>query len=318
MQISGQIHACRENTLLILAFTLAIQLLPPLGHIMNAGFIIGKNLNILTFSQKNITNRCILQSIVVLKCILQRTLSSTCSTFHQLINVSTADSNGKQSYSSQYRETSSHIIRHHKSIVTFFISYLLKRSLSLVSGGVDSLSGTFLAIFGFQFLLEYPECDGRLSGSTGLGDHINREISVSYHIHQVLQISRTDGVTTEINLRSLTDALIYNIIETMSQKFDSCSRSQIGTADTDHQQYLRITLDLLGCFLHSGKLFLVILYRKIDPSQEIITRTALRYQHFLGIQCQFLHIAYFFRRNKCICFSIIKCNMFAHIIAPFP
>ena len=45
MQIGGQVHTCRENTLLILALGLAVKLLPPLGNVVRAGLIVCQNLD---------------------------------------------------------------------------------------------------------------------------------------------------------------------------------------------------------------------------------------------------------------------------------
>ena len=61
----------------------------------------------------------------------------------------------------------------------------------------------------------------------------------------------------------------------MSQKLDGCSGAQVGAADTDDQQYIRIRLDLRCCLFDAGKLILIIVHWKIDPSKEIIACTCL-------------------------------------------
>ena len=82
----------------------------------------------------------------------------------------------------------------------------------------------------------------------------------------MLNISRTNRITYKINLRCLPDLLTYGVIKAVSQEFNSSSCSEIGTADTDYKQYLGITLDLLCSLFDSGKLFLIIVNRKIDPA----------------------------------------------------
>ena len=51
MQIGGQIHACREQALVVLTFALTEQLLPPLTYIMNSGLVVRQDLNTLALAQ---------------------------------------------------------------------------------------------------------------------------------------------------------------------------------------------------------------------------------------------------------------------------
>jgi hypothetical protein len=85
-----------------------------------------------------------------------------------------------------------------------------------IGGSINSLCRALLAVFSFQLLLEYTESNSGLCGGTGLGDHVDGEISVAYYIHQVLQIGGADGVTTEVDLRSLTYTLIQYIVEAVA------------------------------------------------------------------------------------------------------
>ena len=70
---------------------------------------------------KHIADCRILQSIVVIKTILQAVLTSVCCTFHQLIQICAGYCDGKKPYSSKYGETSSYIIRHYESLISFRI-----------------------------------------------------------------------------------------------------------------------------------------------------------------------------------------------------
>ena len=61
----------------------------------------------------------------------------------------------------------------------------------------------------------------------------------------------------------------------MAKCFDRCSCAEIGSADTDHDQYIGIALDLLCCLLDTIELILVVIYGKVDPSEEIISLAGL-------------------------------------------
>ena len=65
----------------------------------------------------------------------------------------------------------------------------------------------FFAVFLLGHLFKYTECNSRLRSRAGLGDHIDREIPVADDIDQMLDISRADGITNEINFRRLPDRL---------------------------------------------------------------------------------------------------------------
>ena len=93
---------------------------------------------------------------------------------------------------------------------------MLQGSLRLVGGCVNTLCSLFLAVFLFQNFLEYTERDSGLCGGTGLGNHVDGEISVSHYIHKVLNIGRADGVSYIINFRCLADALVYHVVEAVS------------------------------------------------------------------------------------------------------
>ena len=99
----------------------------------------------------------------------------------------------------------------------------------------------------------------------------------------------------------------------MIQKFIGRSGSQIGTADTDHQQHIGILADLFCRLFDAVKLFLIIIDRKINPSQKIISGSRLGNQHFFGVQNQLFHILHFFFRDKWSSLGIIECN-FSHTI----
>ena len=176
MQVCGQIHCCRENTLLILAFTFSEQLLPPLRYIMQAGLVVCYDLYVFALSQKNIADCGIQQSIIGLIGSFQSFLSSGSSAFHQFINIQTCCSDRKKTYCCQYGETASYIIRNYEGLIALFISQILQCASCLVCGCINTLVGFLTAIFFNQHLLKYTESNRRLCGCSGFGNNVDREI----------------------------------------------------------------------------------------------------------------------------------------------
>ena len=143
---------------------------------MQAGLIVGYDLYVFTFSQKNIADCGIQQSAVRLIWIFQCFLSSGSSALHQLVNVQTCCCDGKKTYCCQHGETTAYIIRNYKGLIAFFVSQVLQGSSCLVCGCVNTLVCFFAAIFFNQHFLKYTECDSRLCGCSGFGNNIDREI----------------------------------------------------------------------------------------------------------------------------------------------
>ena len=238
MKVCCQIYCCRENTFLIFSFTLSVKLFPPLIDIVKAWFVICQNLYSFSLAKKNVTDCSIFQRVIILKGIVKRDLPSGSSSFHQLINVSSAYCDRKKSYGCKYRISSSYIIRNNKLFISFFICNLLQGSASLVCCCIDSLCSALFSVFLFKDFLKYAESNGRLCGSTGFRNHVNREISVSHYVNKPLDIAAADTVSNIVDLRCFADFSGNIIIKTMSQKLNCCSGSQIGTSNTDYKKNL--------------------------------------------------------------------------------
>ena len=61
---------------------------------------------------------------------------------------------------------------------------------------------------------------------------------ITDHLKPVIAKLEECGISTEINLRSLSLVLAQHIVKAVSQKLNGCSRTQIGTADTDDKKHL--------------------------------------------------------------------------------
>ena len=133
---------------------------------MQARFIISKNFNCLSFTQQNVANCRILQSVIFCKIILHSRFSSGSRAFHQFFNISPAYRDRQKSYSCQNRKTSSHIIRNYERLIPLFRRKLFQCSLRLVCRSIDSLCGLFFSIFLFQYFFKNSKGNGWLCSSS--------------------------------------------------------------------------------------------------------------------------------------------------------
>ena len=269
---------------------------------MHARLIVCQNLNGFSFVVKDVTDCCVEDCVVLLEGSVQCSLSSCCCAFHQFGDISAADSDRKKAYSGQYGETASYVIRNNKALVAFLCCQILQGSLGLVGGSINSLCCLFLTIFLLSHFLEDTESDGRLCGGTGFGNNIYREITVADHIDQMLEIGAADAVSAVINLRRFPNLFRKVIIKTMTQELDGSSGSQIRTADADHYQNVAVVFDLVGSFLDSCKLFFIIVHRKVDPAEEVVSSAAFLHQDIFGGLSDGLNGSNFIFANELHCF----------------
>ena len=62
------------------------------------------------------------------------------------------------------------------------------------------------------------------------------------------------------------------------QKLDHGARAEIAAADANDDKRLGVRLDLLCRSLNAGELFPVVIYRQVDPADEVIACAGAVYQ----------------------------------------
>ena len=127
----------------------------------------------------------------------------------------------------------------------------------------------------------------------------------------MFNIGRTNGIPNKINFGSFSDFFADGVVEAMSQKLNGGSCPEIGASDADNQKNIGIFLDFAGSFFDSGKFFLVVIYRQINPAKEIVAGACFGNQYFFCIHSQLLHGVYFMLLNEGGSLGIIKCD-FVH------
>ena len=264
---------------MVLALTLAEQLLPPLVHHGIARFIRDHDLDALALAKQNIAHGRILVAVVFHQVGLLIQLTRLRSALHQGINVRTADGDGQQTHSSQNREAPADIIRHYKGLVSFAVRQLLERSLGTVSSAENTLPRTLFSIFLLQQFAEHAESNGRLRRRAGLADHIDRNIFPLAQGNQLCQSAGADTVAAIIDIGRI---LRQRVVAVGLQKFNRSAGTQIRTADADYDKYIRILLDSgSGCF-DAGELFFIIIDGQIHPAQKIVSQTGTAVQRIVG------------------------------------
>ena len=195
---------------------------------------------------------------------------------HQSVDVNTGSGDGQQANSGQNGEAAADVIGHHELLVALGVGQTLQSAAGLVGGGVDALLGALLAVLLLQHGLEDTEGNGGLGGGAGLGDDVDGEVAVADDLDQLQQGVGGQTVAGEVDVGSL---LLLQVIVGRGQQLHNGAGAQIGTADADDHQNLRLLLDLLGSGLDAGELLLVIVAGQSHPAGEITAGAVMLRQH---------------------------------------
>ena len=279
MQVGGVLQAGREQTLVLFALALAVELLPPLGKEAEGGLVASQHLHLLAGAVQSVAGGGILPGGVI-QAAHGQLFHSLAGTAHEGADVNTGAGNGQQAYSGEDGVATADGVGHHKFFIAFSVGQTLQSTPGLVSGGIDAIPGTFLAILLLQQALEYPEAHGGLSGSAGLGDDVDGEVSVADEGDDIQQGVGGQAVACKENIRGI---LLLQVIEGGTQQVDHGAGTQVGTADADDYQHLRLLANLLRGCLDAGEFLLVIVTGEIHPAGKVTAGAIVVSQHGSGL-----------------------------------
>ena len=283
---------------------------------MQARLVVREHLDLFALAHQDVADCRILKGRVLLEGSVHRELSAGSRAFHQLVDIRAADRDRKQADSRQDGESAADVVRNDKGLISFFCGKSLQRASCLVRRGVDALRGAFLAVLLLQDRAEYAERDRRLRRRAGLGDDVHGEIAAFDDVHDLLDVGRAHAVADVVDLRGLPDALRDVVVESVTKEFDRRARAEVGAADADDEEDVGITLDLLRRLLDPRELFLVIIHRKVDPSEEVVPLSVLRDEPVLRVLCLELHGRDLVIGDEVLCACALKSHLVCHVLPP--
>lgn len=192
-------------------------------------------------------------------------------TLHDLVDVDARRRHRQQTDRRQHGKASADVVRHHEGFVALVVRELLECAALLVGGSEDALLRALTAVLLFAQLLENAERDGRFGCRARLGDDVDAKIAVADDLHEVVQIARRNVVAREVDLgRALRAHLIVHLAV---YELDGRSRAQIRAADADYDKHVSRLADFLRRLLDACKFLSVIVFRKIEPAEKIVSRS---------------------------------------------
>ena len=267
VEVSGELHAGGEETLVLLALALAVELLPPLGHEAEAGLVSGQHLDLIAGAVQGRAACGILPCGVGGVVGLGAGLHHLGSAAHEGIDVHACYGDGQQTHGGQHTVAAAHVIGDNEGFVAVLVGQILQRTLVGIGGGIDALGSALLAVLLLCQLAEEAEGHGGLSGSAGLGDDVDGEV---HALQQLLHLVHGVGAETVTHKVDVGGGLLLQIVVGGAEALDNTAGAQIGAADADDHQRLRIALNLGGSGLDAGIFFLVIVAGEIHPADEVV------------------------------------------------
>lgn len=88
---------------------------------------------------------------------------------HQLCDVESGYGDRQQTYGSQYRETSAHVVGDDEALITFLVGCGACRAFLCIGYGHDDFACHIFSALVFALLLEQAECQCRFGSGTALG-----------------------------------------------------------------------------------------------------------------------------------------------------
>ena len=186
VEVCGQIHAGREDTFVIFALRLAIELLPPFADVVQFGVIVHQHLNLLALlAIEVVTCSSILSGWILLQWRVDTAyLHHTFCTVDERLDIQSSTCDRQQSYRRQYREASADIIFDNISLVALLGSQGAQCATFSIGDTNDELLSSLFALLLFELGLQQTERQCWLSGSTRFGDTDDTELLI---LQQLLQ-----------------------------------------------------------------------------------------------------------------------------------
>ena len=246
MQIGGEIASCGENALALFAFTLAIELFPPLGKEMKFGLEVHHNLNLLAgFLVERIAHSRILCGRIFSKRNIGcASLFHRLCALYQFFHVETCAGNGQQANRCQHRETTTHVVGNNKTLVAFFVGANACGTFLGVSHRHNHIFGFCFATLCFALFLQQAERERCFGGGSRFADVDDTKLLAFQIFGEFKQIVFANVVTCKED--GGVSLVVHQPGEAVAERFNYCTCAQIRAADASNDNHLTFAAQRVG------------------------------------------------------------------------
>ena len=240
------------------------------------------NLNLLaSLSVESLTCSCIDGSRVLLESyVLAASFLHFSCTGNELLYIETSYCDRQQTYWSQDREATTHVVWDDEALVTLLVSASAGSTLLGVGNGYDNILSLVLATLILALLLQKTESKSCLSCGTRLRDVDDTKLLVLQVRSQLEEVVLTDIVTCEEDSRVLL--VVYEPSKRVTEAFDNGASTEVATTDTCNNNNLTLLTQCVGNSLDLIEELRSDRRWQMQPSQEIVTFTSAVLKSFLS------------------------------------
>ena len=244
MQVGSEVDASREDTFLVLALRLAVELFPPLAVVVQLGLEVYHNLYLLASLIQSVADSSILGcGVLVEGNILATSLLHVLCAGNEFFDVKACTGDRQQTYRREHREAATDIVGDDERGVALLVSTGAGSAALGISDGHDDLLGFLLAALSLTLLLEQAEGQGSLGGRTRLGDVDDTEFLAFQIFSQFEEVVLADVVTCKQDGRILL--VLDEPAERIAQCLDDGTGTQITAADAGYNDGLAVNAGVM-------------------------------------------------------------------------
>ena len=273
VQVGGEDGAGGEDALVLLAFALAEELLEPFDEVEELRLERGEQLHLQSALIKQVTDEGVLQNRVLLVFrVLGHELLHVAGALQQLEDVETGQCDGQQAHGGEHGIASAHIIGDHEGGIALLVGEGLQGAAGLVGDGHDALLGSLHAVFLLAVLFQDAESQGGFGGRARLGDHHHGVVAGVENVQQIVEVVLVDVVAGVEDVRVFA---LHVGGERVLQRLDDSAGAEVGAADADHHDHLRLFNQIGRNRFKVYDFLLRHIARKRDPAEEVVAATGL-------------------------------------------
>ena len=227
VQVGGEFHGGGKDTLVVLAFALAVELFPPLRHEAEAGLIAAENLNGVALAVQVLAGGGILPGGVLGAAHIKGLKFADCGG-DDTADIDPGNSHRKQTDRGKDAEAAADIVGNHKALPAVGVGQRFQYTPLGIGGGKDMLSGICAVLLVKQFA-EDAEGDGGLQRGAGLGDDVYVKVAAAELFNRIAQGVGREAVADKEDL-GITAA------GNRTQQLNGAAGTEIGAADADDDE----------------------------------------------------------------------------------
>ena len=246
MEVGSEVASCREDTLAVLTLRFAVELLPPLAHVVKFRLKVYENLNFLaSLCVESVAHSSIYSSRVLCeRHVLASSLLHIGSTANDSLDVEACNSDRQQANRSEHREATAYVVRNYECLVAFLCSGSTRSTLVSVGDSHDNVLSLFLATLFLALLLEQTESESSLGSCARLRDIDHTEHLVLEIVGEFSEIILADIVASEND--SWVLLVLNEPSERVAKRLNHGTSTEVAATDTRNHYHLALLAQCVG------------------------------------------------------------------------